>query len=153
MPALTNQKEEKYFGDLLINKETEDVIYNDEKHLYLSKRDGKKNISVTTLIEHYSGDYDSDFWSAYKACEALLDEDTWKPLKKTLLTSKKFNPKILKKLDIDEIEFNLKVAEILAEWDAKNKEACEHGSKIHKMYEDQLNSSKTFDFGYYGYKD
>jgi hypothetical protein len=48
------------FG-MTVDKENENVIYNDETHTYLSKKDGSKYVSVTTLIHAYTHPFQSDF--------------------------------------------------------------------------------------------
>lgn len=68
MPALKGNKE-KYVNGVKVDKENDDVIYNDEKHLYLSKKDNSKYISVTTLIHEYTNPFNESFWASYKACE------------------------------------------------------------------------------------
>lgn len=51
----------KYVNGLQVDKENDDVIYNDEKHLYLDKNTGSKYTSVTTLIGAYCQPFDSAF--------------------------------------------------------------------------------------------
>ena len=60
MPKLDKGNIKKMFG-ITVDKENDTVIYNDEQHCYLSKKDGSKYISVTTLIRQYEQPYDSDF--------------------------------------------------------------------------------------------
>ena len=60
MPKLSNVKE-KYVNGYQVDKETEDVIYSDSKHLYLDKYDNKPYVSVTTLIHKYVNEFDSAF--------------------------------------------------------------------------------------------
>ena len=112
MPKLSNVKE-KYVNGYQVDKETEDVIYSDAKHLYLDKYDNKPYVSVTTLIHKYVNEFDSAFWSAYKACEALVEPEIFKVVKTTLLNTKRWNPTLLEKLNINEEEFENKRAEIL----------------------------------------
>lgn len=51
----------KYVNGLQVDKENDDVIYNDEKHLYLDKKTGSKYTSVTTLIHHYCQPFNENF--------------------------------------------------------------------------------------------
>jgi hypothetical protein len=74
MPALSGY-EEKYFNGYKVDKENDDVVYSDEQHVYLDKTDCQKYISVTSLIHQYSNEFDAAFWSAFKALEAILNED------------------------------------------------------------------------------
>ena len=48
MPKLSNVKE-KYVNGYQVDKETEDVIYSDAKHLYLDRYDNKPYVSVNNI--------------------------------------------------------------------------------------------------------
>ena len=157
MPRLYTDEPDKFWkvGDkeYRIDKENADCVYSDEEHVYIDKKDNSRYISVTTLINKYSEEFDEDFWSSYKALEEIMDGDTFSILKKALLATKKFNPKILKKFQIDEELFAQKKAEIIAKYDATRKEACEHGTAEHLRKELSFYGKRDFDFGRYGYKD
>jgi hypothetical protein len=60
MPKLIDVEEKSLFG-LKVDKENDEVFFNDEKHEYRNKKDGSKYISVTTLIHDYQTPYDSNF--------------------------------------------------------------------------------------------
>ena len=60
MPRLDSMPMKQLFG-MTVDKENENVIYNDETHTYLSKKDGSKYVSVTTLIHAYTHPFQSDF--------------------------------------------------------------------------------------------
>ena len=117
MPKLYTDEPDKFWkvGDkeYRIDKENAECIYSDEEHVYISKKDNSRYISATTLISKYSGEFDGDFWSSYKALEEIMDGDTFSVLKKALLATKKFNPKILKKFQIDEELFAQKKLKFL----------------------------------------
>ena len=157
MPKLYTDEPDKFWkvGDkeYRIDKENADCIYSDEEHVYINKKDNSKYISVTTLIGKYSEEFDEEFWSSYKALEEIMDGDTFSILKKALLATKKFNPKILKKFQIDEELFAQKKAEIVAQYNATRNEACEHGTAEHLRKELSFYGKHDFDFGRYGYKD
>ena len=157
MPRLYTDEPDKFWkvGDkeYRIDKENSDCVYSDEEHVYINKKDNSRYISVTTLINKYSEEFDEDFWSSYKALEEIMDGDTFSILKKALLATKKFNPKILKKFQIDEELFAQKKAEIIAQYAATRKEACEHGTEEHLRKELSFYGKHDFDFGRYGYKD
>lgn len=112
MPALKGVKTKTMFG-YQVDKENDDVIYSDGPHVYLSKLDGSKYISVTTLIGEYENKFNEAFFSKYKALEALADPDHFSLVKQGLLNNQIWNPELLNKLNIDETEFNDKVTEIL----------------------------------------
>ena len=157
MPKLYTDEPDKFWkvGDkeYRIDKENADCIYSDEEHIYINKKDNSRYISVTTLIGKYSEEFDEEFWSSYKALEEIIDGDTFSILKKALLATKKFNPKILKKFQIDEELFAQKKAEIIAQYNATRNEACEHGTVEHLRKELSFYGKHDFDFGRYGYKD
>ena len=157
MPKLYTDEPDKFWkvGDkeYRIDKENADCVYSDEEHVYINKKDNSKYISVTTLIGKYSEEFDEEFWSSYKALEEIMDGDTFSVLKKALLATKKFNPKILKKFQIDEELFEQKKAEIVAQYNATRNEACEHGTAEHLRKELSFYGKHDFDFGKYGYKD
>ena len=114
-----------------IDKQNGTVAFNDQEHIYWNVNDNKRYVSVTTLIHRYTQEFDKEFWSSYKALEKLLPKDAWQLEKKSLLASKKFNKELLSTYDISENDFNKVQQDILDEWDKKNREACERGTKIH----------------------
>lgn len=140
----------KFYNDLSIDKENDNIIYNDEKHVYIDKEDGSNYVSVTTLIHSYTNIFDSAFWSAYKALEALLDDVTFSALKKVLLATKKFDSKILKKLNINEDEFSQKRAEILQNYEDEKNKSCERGTKIHAQFENSMYQNPEKELKRYG---
>jgi hypothetical protein len=119
-----------------IDKENENVVYNDEQHLYIEKASGKRCISVTTLIEQYGQPFDSSFWASLKAFEALAPQEEFAKLKKQLYAKKSFNTDLIKQYCIEVVDFDKKREEILDAWKQKNKEACDRGTAIHKLHED-----------------
>ena len=133
MPKLENMPMKSMFG-LQVDKEDDNVIYNDENHCYLSKKDGSKYISVTTLIHSYTQPFDAAFWSAYKACEWLLGPD-FTALKKVLLSNKKWKDAYLDEYDIQFADFENKRMEILDSYRKSAEESCERGTKIHAQME------------------
>ena len=97
MTMSMNEGDVKYFSfdgnDLIVDKENDDVTYNDEKHVYVGKKgvgEGKKFISVTTLIGEFENKFDSDFWKKYKALEELMGDD-FINVKSSLLNTKKWD--------------------------------------------------------------
>lgn len=133
MPKLGEGNLKKMFG-VTVDKENDEVIYNDAEHCYLSKKDGSKYISVTTLIHNYTQPFDSQFWASYKACEFLLGNEFY-DLKKILLSNKIWKDSYLDEYGIDKNQFIDKKNEILESYKVKNREACERGTKIHNTLE------------------
>lgn len=127
---------DKFYNDLFVDKENDTLIYNDEKHVYMGK-DGivkdKKFTSVTTLIDKYVQPFDGDFWSSYKAFEAISPD--FSKYKDNLLSTKVFNLTYLKESNISIEEFNIKKQEILDSYKENNKKACERGTAIHAEQE------------------
>lgn len=125
-----------------IDKQNGKVCFNDLNHCYFDVNDeSKQYISVTTLIHKYTQEFDKEFWSAYKALEKLIPKESWAIEKKSLLNTKKFNKEILDTYNISELEFNKAQQDILDEWDKKNKESCERGTKIHTELENSFYKS------------
>lgn len=126
-----------------ITKQNGNVAFEEESHIYYDVTEPKrKYISVTTLIHSFSQPFDKEFWSAYKALEKLLSKEDWAIEKKSLLNSKKFNPAILEAYSINELDFNKEQQAILDEWDLKNKQSCERGTKIHAELENSFYTKK-----------
>lgn len=144
---------EKYINNIRVDKENDDVFFNDATHTYYNKETLETYVSVTSLIHEYSQEFDEEFWSAYKALEEILDLDIFMIVKKTLLATKKFNPKLLKKLNIDENLFYEKQEEVKKEYQRKRDEACERGTFIHSVFENSFYNRTEFDFSKYGYAD
>jgi hypothetical protein len=86
MPALKSQETKIMFG-YQVDKENDEVIYSDKEHLYLSKKDGSRYISCTTLIGEYENKFNEAFFSKYKALEALCDPDRFSLVKQGLLNT------------------------------------------------------------------
>jgi len=151
MPKLKGIKEKEING-IKVDKENDDVFFNDELHKYYDKNTMQEYVSVTTLIHEYSQEFDGEFWASYKALEELMDLETFLILKKGLLATKKFNPKILKKFQIDENEFAEAKKKILEEYNRKRNESCERGTAIHAQFENSMYDRTTFDFSNFGYE-
>ena len=149
MPKLRSG-ECKYVNGLQVDKENDDVIYNDEKHLYLDKKTGSKYTSVTTLIHNYCQPFDEIFWSHYKACEWLVDPEDWKFLKKELLQTKRWKDSYIDEFGIDENALEVKVLEIKEGYKKGREEACERGTKIHAIREDMYSQPGSVEIKKYG---
>lgn len=140
----------KYVNGLQVDKENDDVIYNDEKHLYLDKKTGSKYTSVTTLIHHYCQPFNENFWASYKACEYLLEPESWKYLKKDLLQTKVWKDSYLEEYDIDLTAFNNKVAEIKEGYKKNRNESCRRGTALHAIREDMYSVPGNVEIKKYG---
>lgn len=118
-----------------IDKRNGNVCYCDDSHTYWKDGTNEKYISVTTLIGKFEQEFNSDFWSSYKSLEKLLGKEKFKLEKSKLLKTKKFDMSVLDTYDISENDFNKTKQDILDEWDKKNKDSCERGTKIHAQLE------------------
>lgn len=130
-------------NELQIDKQNGNIGFNEEQHKYIDLTDPSiKFTSVTTMIEEFAQPFDKEFWSAYKALEKLLDADSWKLEKKSLLSTKKFDTSLLELHDIDINLFNKTQQGILDDWDAENRRSCERGTKIHAELENSMYKAK-----------
>lgn len=121
-----------------IDKQNGRIAFSEASHEYWNVDDNEKYISVTTLIHQFAQPFDKEFWSAYKALEKLMPKENWGIEKKSLLNTKRFDKSILDLYNISEDDFNREQQNILDEWDRKNKEACERGTKIHAEIENSF---------------
>lgn len=130
-------------NELQIDKQNGNIGFNEAAHKYFDLTDPSiKFTSVTTMIEEFAQPFDKEFWSAYKALEKLLDADSWKLEKKSLLSTKKFDNSLLELHDIDINLFNKTQQGILDDWDAENRKSCERGTKIHSELENSMYKAK-----------
>lgn len=120
---------------LVIDKSDSNVSYNDEFHKYWVTETNQTCISVTQLIHRFCQPFDSEFWSRYKALEALVPKEEFAPIKKVLNATKKFDYTFVQKSKVSQEDFENKRQEILKEWEKKNKDACERGTALHKFHE------------------
>ena len=149
MPKLKNIKE-KYVNGLKVDKETKDVVYSDEAHVYIDKTDQQKYVSVTTLIGKYENPFDVFFWSSYKTCEKLMSEETFHVLKETLLATKRWTDDMIEKLHLDPIIFDKTRKEIQKGYDDERNKSCERGTKIHSNFEEMYYTSEKQDLKKFG---
>lgn len=133
-----------------IDEENEFVCYNDEAHKYWTKVGNKNAISVTTLVGTYGQPFDKDFWTGYKSLQSLVSKESFNSIKDKLTRSKVFDDSLFNDLKIDKNDFILKKNSIAAEWDKTNKEACDHGTIIHKGREDAIKAGDREELDYHG---
>lgn len=130
------------YEKLKVDKEDSFVQYNDELHKYWTKEGQQSCISVTTLIHKFQN-FDEDFWSSYKALEALLSQEQFLAVKMPLINTKRFSLDILQQFDISEEIFSEMKKAILLDWQEKRETSCIRGSAIHKELELGHLSGKT----------
>ena len=149
MPALKGIELKTLFGKT-VDKENDNVFFNDLEHVYLDKLSGEPYISVTTLIGKYENKFNADFFSKYKALEALIDGDQFSLVKDGLLATQIWKPELLEKFNIDQQTFEDKTNEILKSWDNTRDEACDHGSYVHEIMETSFYGNTHFDLSNFG---
>lgn len=149
MPALKGIELKTLFGKT-VDKENDQVFFNDAEHLYLDKLSGEKYISATTLVDKYKNEFNSAFFSKYKALEALVDSDHFSLVKDGLLATQIWNPELLTKLNVDPQVFEDKTKEILKSWEDNRDEACDHGTYVHEIMETSFYGNTHFDLSRFG---
>lgn len=121
-----------------VDKQHQNVCYNDEKHTYWNENDNEKYVSVTTLIGKFCQEFDKEFWSGYKALERLLSADEFTMEKKQLLSTHKIDVKYFKDMyNFTTLDYNREQQAILDEWAETNRQSCERGTEIHAELENK----------------
>ena len=149
MPALKGN-EEKFINGFKVDKENDDVFYSDEKHVYISKRDLKPNISVTQLLGVYEWPFDTFYWSSYKTCEKLMAKEDFAMIKPTLLATKKWEDSMIEKYNLNRSEFIKTREEIQKGYDVEREKSCARGSAIHNDFEELYYSKEQHDMQKFG---
>jgi len=137
------------YDQLTVDKENDIVRYNDKLHKYWVKGTNQTCISVTTLIHKFTV-FDEDFWSSYKAFEAILGENNFKEFKPTLLEVKKFSPRFLELASVPKDAFDKEKQRLLDEWEEKREASCIRGTAIHREHELAHLSGQTKELKYLG---
>lgn len=124
------------YESLAIDKENENVQYNDELHKYWTKDTKQNCISVTTLIHEFTT-FDEAFWSGYKTLEKMLPEDVFKTIKSDLTKTKTVanidHYKGVHRINFEEFEEQRQI--LLKEWEEKREASCIRGTAIHREHE------------------
>lgn len=149
MPKLKTDNPIKQLFGYQVDKENEEVFFNDQKHVYLDKLTGEPYISVTTLLKSYEPEFNELFFARYKALEELADYDRFSLVKQQLLNTQIFNYELLEKLKVEKEPFEEKVQEILTNWHNTRDEACQHGSEVHELMELSFYGKTHFDLSNY----
>lgn len=132
-----------------VDKQNQNVCYNDEKHMYWDENG--VYVSVTTLIGKFCQDFDSEFWSGYKALEKLLSAEEFKAEKSQLLKTHKIDVEYFCNMyGFTPNDYNKAQQDILDEWAKTNAESCERGSKIHAELESKYTSKKQCEMRKFG---
>ena len=126
-----------------IDKEINNIAYNDEFHKYWNKQTSEIYTSVTTFIKLFEYSFDQDYFSKYKAIEKC-DFELFSKFKK-LYGFKNVVSNYEKTNKFSENYINAQ-SEILKEWKEKNTLAIEKGLKRHKQEEEKVLKEGYFIF-------
>ena len=122
--------------DVSYDKINDGICFRESDHVYFEKEHPEnKYISVTTLIDSFTQDFDKDFWSAYKALEVLIPKENWAMEKKSLLSKHRIDDSLLALYNITQDDLNREQQKILDSWDEENRKSCERGTAIHSELE------------------
>lgn len=134
------------------DKINDNVVFREKDHKYFNIKDPSiQYTSVTTLIESFGQEFNSEFWSFYKALEKLLPKEAWSIEKKSLLATKRINKKLLEIYNISDNEFNKVQQDILDEWQKENIESCKRGTAIHAGLEQAMYNNPNAQMKKFGY--
>ena len=125
-------------NELIYDKRNGNIAFRDSDHCYFDLRDPKKKyVSVTTCIQDYYEQFNSEFWSRYKALEALYGVDAFKStqVKKDLLNFKVWKDDYAKQLGLNILEVQANAEKIAEGYKQNSKEACEYGTAYHLKQE------------------
>lgn len=121
-------------NEIMYDKKNGNVAFRESDHVYFDLRDPNKTyISVTTAVGQYKEDFDTFFWSRYKALEALAGPDIFisSGMKSTLLARKVWKDNYAKDLNIDIVELHKEGGKIADNYAKNSREACEYGTAYH----------------------
>lgn len=134
------------------------ILFNKKNHKYTGK--GIEYTSVTSFIENYKNKFDENYWSEYKAVEAILnglikDKDGSYLKKRGFFSEVEKNGLDFMKKKVDKKLLNKIKAEILKGWKVKNKNSQTKGTKYHDIKESSLiregvSKFRGFDLPVYG---
>ena len=126
---------------MIFDKQAAHVGYNDEAHVYKHVNTGQQYMSVTTLIHKFVPEFDTYYWSTYKAVKDVLEEkNMWYDYKKKAGGWESVVP-----------YFNANYMELggptygliqkrqqwyVFKWEVEKNDACEKGSAIHNQLEE-----------------
>jgi len=141
---------EKFINNIRVDKENDDVFFNDETHSYYGIKDMVPYISVTQIIEHFTPKFNEDFFSMYKALERIADGDRFDAIKKALLQHQKYSQKTFDILHVTAEDAEKARTEVLKEWEEKRNASTERGTKIHADLEESFYTPGQHDLKKFG---
>lgn len=120
-----------------IDKQVDDICYNDEFHKYWDSKSNTFATSVTTFISEFHKKMDKEYWLTYKALERVMKPRDWVQFKSTL-DKERESISVPDKVDLAIYESVRE--EIALEWKKKNADSLTRGTKIHNDFEDKWKS-------------
>jgi hypothetical protein len=109
------------------------IVFTEKEHKYKNRKTNKLYQSVTSIISKYEPKMDVEYWSKYKAYEALLPNfDALKTAVNGPRDSRLFE---ICARYIDDIDMLEKQNQIKKEWKDNNKAAISKGNKYHTARE------------------
>lgn len=98
-----------------------------------------KRFSVTCMIQSYHI-FDKDFWLDYKALEAIIPAEQFEEIKVQLMRAGKVRESVIP----DKEQFQIKRAEIEADWKQKSEDAKAEGTKVHEDLQNAVISDPIY---------
>jgi hypothetical protein len=127
------------------------VDFDPIEHKYTHHNTKEQFISVTQIIERYINKFDAGYWSEYKAIERIITDNIgeagWKEWKKQVGWKNVITEFHSVAKEENRILLPTVIADILLEWDNKNKKACDEGSAFHNTQEEYWKSKWVHLFG------
>lgn len=124
------------------------INFEERTHTYTHERTKEQYTSVTTLLHEYVPEFDSAYWSLYKAIKDILGNyNQFKTYKlsvggwENVVSSWRRNP-LMKYQD----EVESKQEDYLIEWQLISETACEVGTAEHKRRELESQSTDYYEY-------
>lgn len=120
----------------------DEIQFVESSHKYF--RNGDEYISVTTLIHRYVNEFDSGYWSTYKAVKDVYQaRKKFSALKRQVGGWENVVDAFEEGVCDKYMEFILPIKKhYLAMWEKEGAEASEKGTAVHKRFEDGLNNGE-----------
>lgn len=96
-------------------------------------------LSVTGIIQSYHI-FNKDFWLDYKTLEAIMPNDQFEAIKTKLMRSGMVREQLIP----DKEQFQIKRAEIEADWKQKSEEAKAEGTRVHESLQQAVISDPVY---------
>ena len=124
------------------------IVFEERNHTYTNQKTKELYTSVTTMIEEYIPEFDSQYWSLYKAIKDVLEGyNQFKMYKlavggwEKVVPAWRSTPMIKYR---DEVES--KQADYLIQWDLISETACGIGTAEHKRREFEACSTDYYEY-------